>query len=60
MVGGTISGYWATGKMYRHTAPMMTVMSAMTLAKMGWSMKNAEIIALALQGAGACRLHAAA
>jgi hypothetical protein len=31
--------------MYRHTAPMMTVMSAMTLAKIGRSMKYAEIIA---------------
>src|SRR4029450_12081661 len=45
MVGGTISGYWATGRPYRNTAPMMMVMRAMTLAKIGRSMKNLEITA---------------
>ena len=44
MVGGTISGYCATGKVNRHTSPRMTVTMAMTLAKIGRSMKNSEIM----------------
>ena len=46
MVGGTIFGYWAIGRLNRLTSPRMMVMIAMTLAKMGRSMKNREIMAL--------------
>src|SRR5262245_22047107 len=43
MVGGTICGYWATGKLYRQTAPNSMMTMAMTLAKIGRSMKNLDM-----------------
>src|SRR5262249_48744132 len=43
-VGGTTSGYWATGKANTATAPITMVRIAMTLARTGRSMKNFEIM----------------
>src|SRR5262249_26707059 len=42
MVGGTMSGYCATGSRSRHTAPRSMVMMAITLANTGCSMKNLD------------------
>jgi hypothetical protein len=43
-VGGVISGYCAIGNTPTATAPAMTITMEMTLAKMGFSMKNLEIM----------------
>src|SRR5262245_42430502 len=43
MVGGTMSGYCATGSETRQTRPRRTVTIAMTLARIGRSMKNLDI-----------------
>ncbi len=43
-VGGVISGNWATGNTPTATAPAMTITMDITLAKIGCSMKNLEII----------------
>ncbi len=40
IVGGVISGYCSTGKTYNATPPITIVMMAMTLAKIGRSMKK--------------------
>src|SRR5581483_11453648 len=42
MVGGTISGYSATGRLRRQTRPSTIVMIAITLARIGRSMKNLD------------------
>src|SRR5262249_52171228 len=55
-VGGTTSGYWATGKTSSATAPITMVRIAMTLARTGRSMKNFEIIGDPSVRAGARRL----
>src|SRR5262249_5159916 len=52
MVGGTISGYSATGSVSRQTAPRRTVMMAMTLARTGRSMKNFDTPGFPLCSAG--------
>ena len=43
-VGGVMSGYCSTGRPRALTRPKMTVTIAMTLAKIGRSMKKREII----------------
>ncbi len=43
-VGGTMSGYCATGSENNATPPITSIMRAMTLARTGLSMKNLEII----------------
>ena len=43
-VGGMIWGYCVTGRRLRNTTPMIIVIMAITLARIGLSMKNAEII----------------
>src|SRR5512141_3243630 len=43
-VGGAISGYWAIGRILAATRPAMTMMIASTLAKIGRSMKNFDMI----------------
>src|SRR5262245_4967103 len=43
MMGGAISGYWATGKRANDTAPTITKPIETTAAKMGRSMKKCEI-----------------
>src|SRR5579862_6618617 len=60
MVGGTTLGYWLTGSAKIETAPISTMMMAMTLARTGRSMKNFEITRLALWLGGSglgLRLH---
>ena len=47
-VGGVICGYWATGSPMIATAPISMVMIAMTLAKIGRSMKKREIMGRSL------------
>ena len=42
-VGGTMSGYWDTGRLSRQTAPRRIVTIAMTLARIGRSMKNFDM-----------------
>ena len=44
MVGGAISGYWATGRLVTAMAPASTITSEITAAKIGRSMKNLEIL----------------
>src|SRR3954470_11838669 len=43
MMGGAISGYWATGSRANETPPMITKTIEMTAAKIGRSMKKCEI-----------------
>src|SRR5262245_36272495 len=43
MMGGAISGYWATGRRANDTAPTITKTIETTAAKMGRSMKKCEI-----------------
>src|SRR3954447_3191979 len=43
MMGGAISGYWATGSRVNDTPPMITNTIEMTAAKIGRSMKKCEI-----------------
>ena len=42
MVGGVISGYWATGSVNSAIAPSSTIMMDSTAAKMGRRMKKWE------------------
>src|SRR6267378_1544847 len=42
--GGTISGNWARGRLRMAIRPTMTVRMAITIATIGRSMKNLEII----------------
>src|SRR5271154_5198979 len=44
MVGGAISGYCATGKVNKATAPIMVMKIDRTAAKIGRSMKKCEIL----------------
>lgn len=44
MVGGVMSGYWATGNVWIVIRPANTIIIARTVAKMGRSMKNFENI----------------
>src|SRR5262245_43676843 len=65
MIGGAISGNWATGRRVNDTAPRMTKMIDSTEAKIGRSMKKCEIfmrvsgmpasIAFCLRGSGGRR-----
>jgi hypothetical protein len=41
-VGGTMSGYWLIGRPTKASAPTMVMITAMTPAKIGRSMKNRE------------------
>src|SRR5712672_1455965 len=43
MMGGAISGYWATGSRANETPPMITKTIETTAAKIGRSMKKCEI-----------------
>ena len=43
MMGGAISGYWATGNRVNDTPPMITNTIETTAAKIGRSMKKCEI-----------------
>src|SRR5262245_66672008 len=43
MMGGAISGYWATGRRANDTTPTITKTIETTAAKMGRSMKKCEI-----------------
>src|SRR6476620_1497469 len=43
MMGGAISGYWATGSRVNDTPPMITNTTETTAAKIGRSMKKCEI-----------------
>src|ERR1700731_3169202 len=43
MIGGAISGYWATGSRENDTAPRMTKTIDTTAAKIGRLMKKCEI-----------------
>src|ERR1700693_638926 len=43
MIGGAISGYWATGSLENDTAPRMTKTIDTTAAKIGRLMKKCEI-----------------
>src|SRR6516164_3946147 len=43
MIGGAISGYWATGSRVNDTEPRMTKTIDTTAAKIGRSMKKCEI-----------------
>src|SRR5271154_4824559 len=54
MVGGAISGYCATGKVSRATAPIIVMKIDRTAAKIGRSMKKCEIL-MGLCSAGGCR-----
>src|SRR6266849_4957096 len=43
MIGGAISGYWATGRRENDTAPTITNTMEITAAKIGRSMKKCEM-----------------
>src|SRR5712671_7285111 len=43
MIGGAISGYWATGRRKNDTAPTITNTIDITAAKIGRSMKKCEM-----------------
>src|SRR6516225_11835821 len=43
MIGGAISGYWATGRRKNDTAPTITNTMEITAAKIGRSMKKCEM-----------------
>src|SRR6266852_443786 len=43
MIGGAISGYWATGRRKNDTAPTITNTTDITAAKIGRSMKKCEM-----------------
>src|SRR5215831_5370411 len=49
MIGGAISGYWATGRRENDTAPTITNTMETTAAKIGRSMKKCEILIGAAQ-----------
>src|SRR3954467_3542362 len=42
MTGGAISGYWATGRRVKATAPRITITCETTPARVGLSMKKCE------------------
>src|SRR5882672_7447826 len=44
MVTGVMLGYCSTGRFFMQTSPAITMMVDITVAKMGWSMKNLENI----------------
>src|SRR6185312_11041212 len=48
MPGGVIRGYWATGREYSAIPPIRVITTESTVAKIGRSMKNFEI----MDGAG--------
>src|SRR5262245_24663961 len=52
MVGGTTSGYWATGSSNHATMPRMIVTIASTAAKIGRSMKKRDSTSAAPGGGG--------
>src|SRR4029450_6328069 len=52
MVGGTTSGYWATGSPNHATMPRMTVTNESTAAKIGRSMKKRASTSAASGGGG--------
>src|SRR5262245_37617647 len=43
MVGGTIGGYWAMGRLKTHARPAITMTMDTTQAKMGWSTKKRDM-----------------
>ena len=52
MVGGVISGYWATGSVNSAIAPSSTIMSDSTEAKIGRRMKKWENFTAGVLGCG--------
>src|ERR1700757_1114910 len=41
--GGTMLGYWATGRLRKETTPTITMMMAITMATIGREIKNLDI-----------------
>src|SRR4051794_29351000 len=55
MVGGVMGGYWASGRLTRAMAPARVMTMDSTVAKIGRSMKNRDMVLRAPRPNRACR-----